>query len=407
MPSIQSEKIEFPGHDGSPLSARLDRAPGEPRAFAVFAHCFTCSKDIAAARRISGGLAERGISVLRFDFTGLGHSDGEFANTNFSSNIEDLIAACRHLEAEFEGPQLLVGHSLGGAAVLAAAHQIPSARAVATIGAPADPAHVRELLSEATPEIEAAGEACVTLAGRQFRIRKQFLDDIDAQGQRERIAELGRALLVFHAPRDQTVGIENATSIFVAAKHPKSFVSLDHADHLLTREQDAAFVADVLSSWAQRYLEPPRQPPLEVAPGEAVVHDNAGYPYAQSVRVGPHALWSDEPLHVGGNDLGPTPYGLLAAALGSCTSMTLRMYADRKGFPLESVTTRVRHEKVHARDCEECETSEGRIDVLHREIELVGDLDEETRARLMNIADKCPVHRSLRAEIVVLTKERD
>lgn len=405
MSTINSEKIEFPGHGGATLAARLDHALGVPVAYAVFAHCFTCSKDIAAARRISAGLAERGISVLRFDFTGLGHSEGEFANTNFSSNIEDLVAACEHLERQFEAPQLLVGHSLGGAAVLAAAGQVPSVRAVSTIGAPADPEHVRRLLTEAAPEIESAGEACVTLAGRQFRIRKQFLEDIDGQRQRERIAALGRALLVFHAPRDQTVGIENATAIFVAAKHPKSFVSLDGADHLLDREEDAAFVAELLSAWARRYVKPVADAP-ELTPAEAVVHDNPGYGFAQTVRVGAHEMWSDEPVHVGGNDLGPTPYGFLAAALGACTSMTLRMYADRKGIPLEGVTTRVRHEKVHARDCEDCETREGRIDVLWRDIELVGDLDDKTRARLMQIADRCPVHKTLRAQVVVRTAEK-
>lgn len=258
MAEIRSNRYEFSGSGGHTLAARLDRPVGAPRAFALFAHCFTCSKDIAAASRIAHALSERGLAVLRFDFTGLGHSDGEFSNTNFSSNVEDLVLAADALRADHEAPRLIVGHSLGGAAVLAAACRMPEVTAVATIGAPADPNHIRRLFGDRLDEIEAAGEAEVSLAGRHFRIQKQFLDDIAGQALEERIRDLGRALLVMHAPADQVVGIENASRIFQAARHPRSFVSLHDADHLLTRPEDAAYAAEVLAAWAGRYLPAPR-----------------------------------------------------------------------------------------------------------------------------------------------------
>lgn len=249
--------IRFTGALGTQLAARLDSPPGEPLAFALFAHCFTCSKDTLAASRISAALTARGIAVLRFDFTGLGGSEGDFANTNFSSNVADLVAAAAWLRINHKAPAILIGHSLGGAAVLAAAREIPEAAAVATIGAPYDPGHVRQLLAPAIAEIEAAGEAEVDLAGRKFRIKKQFLQDIGGRESRDAIASLRKALLVFHSPRDTTVSVDNAARIFMAAKHPKSFVSLDDADHLLTRKEDAHYVAAVLAAWASRYIGAP------------------------------------------------------------------------------------------------------------------------------------------------------
>ena len=400
-------RVRFPGSQGAQLAARLDTPPGKPLAYALFAHCFTCSKDTLAASRISTALTARGIAVLRFDFTGLGGSEGDFANTNFSSNVADLAAAAAWLRENHEAPKLLIGHSLGGAAVLAAAPGIPEAVAVATIGAPSEPAHLKHLLAPAVAQIEAAGEAEVELAGRKFRIKKQLLDDIGSRGNREAIGNLRKALLVFHSPRDTTVSIDNAAQIFVAAKHPKSFVSLDDADHLLTRREDAAYVAAVLSAWASRYLGEPAAPARPIAanePGIVTVAETREGKFTQEVRVGRHQLRADEPADAGGTDTGPSPYDLLLAGLGACTSMTIRMYADLKQLPLDKVTVRLRHDKVHAADCAECETREGRIDRIEREVELAGNLDEAQRAKLLEIANKCPVHRTLHSEIWIPTR---
>lgn len=355
---MKREQIEFSGHSGATLAARLDLPEGPVRAAAIFAHCFTCSKDIPAARRIAGRLAARGIAVLRFDFTGLGHSGGEFASTNFSSNVQDLVRAAEVMAERGLAPQLLVGHSLGGAAVIMAAGDIPQSRAVVTIGAPFDPSHVAHHFDGKLEQIRSRGEAMVSLGGREFLIRKQFLDDISATRLTERLAQLRRALLVLHSPHDEVVGIENASQIFLAAKHPKSFVTLDDADHMLSREQDAEYAAEVISSWATRYLDMAPEPETRTAP-EGVVRVSEVSPdgFRQDVVVaGKHQLIADEPQSVGGTDMGPSPYQLVAAGLGACTTMTIRMYARRKGIPLEHVAVDVSHDKVHAEECAQCET---------------------------------------------------
>ncbi|HXF65843.1 MAG TPA: alpha/beta fold hydrolase [Burkholderiales bacterium] len=399
--------IRFPGALGAPLAARLDLPASPPAAFALFAHCFTCSKDTLAASRISAALTERGIAVLRFDFTGLGGSGGDFANTNFSSNVADLVAAAHWLRAHHQAPRILVGHSLGGTAVLAAAGEIPEAAAVATIGAPYEPVHVRRLLAPALAQIETEGDAEVRLAGRSFRISQRFLEDLERHGMKERIAGLRKALLLFHSPRDTTVEIENAARIFLAAKHPKSFVSLDDADHLLTRREDAQYVAAVLAAWASRYLGEDRRSAAQAPAaehGSVTVAETRESRFAQDIAIGRHRLRADEPVALGGADTGPSPYDLLLAALGACTSMTLRLYADQKQWPLERVTVRLRHRKAHAEDCAECETREGKIDRIEREIEIAGALDEAQRQRLLEIANKCPVHRTLRSEVWIPTR---
>lgn len=404
---MRSEKFEFPGHSGESLAARLDFPDTTPRAYALFAHCFTCTKDIVAASRISRALTEAGIAVLRFDFTGLGHSEGEFANTNFTSNVGDLIAAADHMRATHAAPDLIIGHSLGGAAVLAAVGRIDEVRAVVTIGAPADPGHLAHMFQNDAAEIEAKGEAVVLLAGREFTIKQQFLDDIQSQTLEGCVSGLGRALLVMHSPVDNTVGIENAGKIFAAAKHPKSFVSLDDADHLVSREKDASYVARAITGWASRYLpEAVAEPDLDPAgvEGEVIVGETLENPFSQSIVAGGHALRADEPVSIGGGNTGPSPYDLLLSGLGACTSMTIRMYANRKKWPLERVVVRLRHDKIHAEDCGDCETREGKIDQIERSIELTGDLDDEQRARLLEIADKCPVHRTLENEVKVATK---
>ncbi|MTH98939.1 alpha/beta fold hydrolase [Roseibium sp. RKSG952] len=401
-------KLEFEGARGAHLAARLDLPAGPVRAFALFAHCFTCSKDIAAARHVAGALSREGIAVLRFDFTGLGGSGGDFASTNFSSNVEDLKLAADYLRQNFEAPQLLIGHSLGGAAVLAVAGDIPEVRAVATIGAPSDAGHVIHNFHGSLDEIREAGESKVDLGGRSFTIRKEFVDDLEAQTVRRKVAEMKRALLVLHAPLDETVGVENATDIFLAARHPKSFISLDKADHLLTREEDAAYAARVIAAWASGYLVESRQlETTEVADGVEVAETGLGK-FQSMVAVGHHRLIADEPASYGGFDSGPSPYDYLSAALAACTVMTLRMYADRKGVTVDRIKTRVLHGKVHAADCEDCsaqmQARSGKVDRFERLITLDGDLDQVTRARMLEIADKCPVHRTLEAGAAVVTK---
>ncbi len=415
--SGKSVRLEFPGSQGSPLAARLDLPASIPRAYALFAHCFTCSKDVLAAARISRALTDFGIAVLRFDFTGLGQSGGDFANTNFSSNIEDLAHAADFLRERYAAPSLLIGHSLGGAAVLAVTHRIPEVRAVATIGAPADPDHLAHLLLESRAEIEARGEAEVQLAGRTFRIRRQFLDDIAAQPQAERIRNLGAALLVMHSPVDTTVDADNARRIYEAARHPKSFVALDGADHLLTEPADATFAAGMLATWASRYAFDPLPEPIVPSPaadpanpadpaypaeGLVVVSESGTGDFAQTVLIGRHRLTADEPAPIG-TDTGPSPYDFLLAGLGACTSMTVRMYAERKKWPLEKVTVTLRHSRIHAQDCADCETETGQVDRIERVIRFDGDLDDSQRQRLRDIADKCPVHRTLHSEIVIDT----
>ena len=397
-------RIEFEGASGHRLAARLDSPSGTPRAYALFAHCFTCSKDIHAASRISSGLAERGVAVLRFDFTGLGASGGEFANTNFSSNVGDLAAAAAFLRRGLQAPQILIGHSLGGAAVLAAAEQIPEVRAVCTIGAPADPSHVRRLFTHSAEQIAEQGEAEVAIGGRSFRIQQQFLEDLEEQNLSPRIRALGKALLVFHSPTDTVVGIDNARRLYEAARHPKSFVSLDGADHLLSRRADASYVATIVSAWAERYL--PELPAGDSgASAEGVLVAETGFgTYANEVRAGAHVLHADEPTSHGGSDTGPSPYEYLLAGLGACTAMTLRMYANRKGWPLERVAVRLHHAKIHAEDCAACETQTRRVDRIDRELEIDGPLDADQRKRLLEIADRCPVHRTLTSENVIVTK---
>lgn len=392
---MQTERLTFDGHDGSPLAARLDKPDGPILATALFAHCFTCSKDIPAARRIAARLTAMGIAVLRFDFTGLGHSGGEFENTTFTSNVEDLIAAGTFLAARNMAPDLLIGHSLGGAAVLRARAGVPSVRAVVTLGAPFDPGHVAHHFSDAKDQIESEGAAEVLLGGRPFRIGRNFVNDISQAQLSPAISDLKAALLILHAPKDQTVGIENASDIFVAAKHPKSFVTLDDADHLITRSEDAEYAADVIAAWVKRYVPlcPPAPPPG--AP-EGVLRVTEADPngFLQDIQSGPdHHVLADEPLAYGGTNRGLTPYGFVSAGLGACTSMTIRMYARRKGWPLEAVSVDVCHDKVHAQDASPI--GPAKIDRFQRKIRLSGPLSDEQRARLLEIADKCPVHRTL------------
>ncbi len=403
------QTLSFPNDHGDQLAARLSLPPdGRPVAYALFAHCFTCNRNLNAVRRISQEMSDHGMAVLQFDFTGLGDSEGDFSDTGFASNVDDLVAAARYLASRHEAPRVLIGHSLGGAAVLKAAGSIPSCKAVVTIGAPADPKHVAHLIGDARETIEQTGQATVTLAGRSFLIKKQFLEDLEETRMDETIRGLRRALLVCHSPIDQTVGIENAARIFQAAMHPKSFLSLDKADHLLSNEADAFYVGRAAAAWATRYLDVPAAADgdPDAAGSQVVVRTGREHYYTEIVASG-HRLTVDEPESVGGTDRGGTPYDLLLGALGSCTSITLRMYADRKSWPLEEIVVRLSHAKIHASHCETCETTEGKVDRIEREIELIGDLSGEQQARLLEIADRCPVHRTLHSEILVETRLYD
>jgi putative redox protein len=407
---MPTERFQFASAEGHQLAAALDLPEREPLAYALFAHCFTCGKDVLAAKRIAVALAAKGIAVLRFDFTGLGSSEGDFANSTFSSNVADLVRAADHLRETRKAPAILIGHSLGGAAILAAAVQIPDAKAVVTIAAPSDPAHVTGLFKDRIEDIRKHGKVEVSLAGRPFQIKREFLDDIAEHGLMAHVTNLHKALLVMHSPTDDTVGIDNATRIFVAAKHPKSFVSLAGADHLLSGKRDAAYVADVIAAWAERYLDPvegEQAMDLGEAPRNVVVRETRNSKFQQTVTVGPHRMLADEPIGAGGEDTGPGPYDFVLAGLGACTSMTMRMYADRKSLPLERVTVTLRHSKIHAEDCAECETKAGMLDQIDRVIAMEGNLDADQRQRLMEIADKCPVHRTLTSEIHIVTKAAD
>lgn len=392
---MSTRSFDFDSASGYRLSGRLEAPETTPAGWAIFAHCFTCGKDNIAATRITRALAQKGIGVLRFDFAGLGASGGQFAD--FAADVRDLITAAEAMAAEGKAPSLLIGHSMGGAAVLAAAGELPAVKAVATIGAPG---HLRHVLHQFGPEqiekIEREQQADVHLAGRPFSVGLGFLEQLRQFDLPGCIAELGRPLLVLHAPRDETVGIENAQQIFGAAKHPKSFISLDDADHLLTRRSDADFAAGVIAAWAARYLPPIHaDAPLEAIVSGADARTTGEGKFQLSVRVGPLTIIADEPESLGGMGSGPSPYDLLSAGLAACTSMTVKLVADHKGFPLEHVRTRVEHEKV-----------EGATppDLFTRTISFEGDLDAEQQAKLLDIANRCPVHKTLSGGSRVETK---
>ncbi|CAZ94185.1 bifunctional alpha/beta hydrolase/OsmC family protein [Zobellia galactanivorans] len=400
------QKVRFGNKDGQDLVGRLELpANRHPHNFAIFAHCFTCTKNLTAVRNISKALTSNGFGVLRFDFTGLGESDGDFENTNFSGNVEDLIAASDFLEKNYQAPTLLVGHSLGGAAVIFAADKINSIKALTTIGAPSNPIHIEHLLKEGIPEIEKSGKAVINLSGRDFTIKKQFLDDLQHKPLSQILGQLRKPILILHSPQDTTVAIKNAEEIYVAARHPKSFISLDGADHLLSNKRDSFYAGEVISGWAKRYLkidttrkEEPKTKHQVVA---SLDHDDG---FSTQMKVGNHFLTADEPVDVGGNDFGPSPYELVSAGLSACTAMTIQMYAKRKAWVIDNIEVHTSHNRSHVADCKDCESDGSKIDTFEREIKLTGPLDEKQKKRILQIADKCPVHKTLHSQIQVITK---
>ena len=403
---MKSKSIYFSNNRGERLAATLDLPEDEaPISYALFAHCFTCTKSLKAAINIAAALNREKIAVLRFDFTGLGQSEGSFADTNFSSNVADLVLAAEYLAKEFQPPQIIIGHSLGGAAVIQAAEKIPSLRAVVTIAAPHDPGHVAHLFKNMRQQIEENGSAEVNLAGRKFTIKKQFLEDLEMQELDTHIKSLKTALMVMHSARDTMVSIDNAANIYKAAKHPKSFISLDDADHLLLKEKDSLYVGMMIAAWSHRYIETPVQEETEkINIDNRVTTSTANEDFFTEVFANGHAMIADEPVKYGGTNRGPSPYEYLLAGLGACTSMTLQMYARRKNLPLEKAVVRMTHEKIHADDCDHCESAEGKIDRVVREIELLGELNDEQRQRLLEIAERCPVHKTLHSEVDIISK---
>lgn len=395
-------RIQFDSQ-GNTLSGLLESPAGEVRAYVLFAHCFTCGKDIAAASRISRALTQHGYAVLRFDFTGLGNSDGDFSNTNFSSNLEDLIAAAGYLRDNYQAPQLIVGHSLGGAAVLSVANDIPEIKGVVSIAAPAYAEHVVHNFDAHLDEINSKGLATVKLGTREFTIKKQFIDDV-AEHTEKGFNLKGKALLVMHSPLDTTVAIAEAEKIYASAKHPKSFVSLDQADHLLSKKDDAEYAAMVISGWADKYIPKPEGKKLTSAENGAVIVSEKNHKFTLNVASDSHFWLADEPVKVGGNNLGPDPYEHLLAALGACTVMTIRMYANHKKIALDDIQVTLEHKRNYFEDCQNSEKAQCFAERIHRKIKLVGDISAVQEKRLLEIADKCPVHKTLHSDLLVTTE---
>lgn len=400
---MKVEKVSFKNNDNKVLSASLELpVDGNPSVYSIFAHCFTCSKDLSAVVNISRALTQKGIAVLRFDFTGLGESEGDFSNTNFSSNISDLISAYDFLKDNYQAPQILIGHSLGGAAALASANEMESIKAVVTIGAPSAPDHVTNLFDKSIDKIKTDGEAEVKIGGRPFKIKNQFIEDIEKTSETNKIASLKKALLVMHSPQDNIVGIQNAREIYEQAHHPKSYITLDGADHLLSNKNDSNYVGEMIAAWSSRYVSFEKKSELQAKKQVTISTGTSGY--LTEIKTENHYLLADEPSSVGGTDLGPSPYDLLVAALGTCTGMTLRMYADHKKIDLKEVKVHLEHSKEHQKDSKDAEQDNSKLDYIDREIELTGNLTEKQRNKLLEIANKCPVHRTLHSEIIVRSK---
>ncbi len=395
-------EVSFKNSNSQSLKGILELPTNqEPHNFALFAHCFTCNKNFHAPTNISRSLASEGYGVLRFDFTGLGESEGEFEDTNFSGNVEDLIAAASFLESEYKAPSLLIGHSLGGAAALYAAKKMKSVKCITTINTPSKLEHVQKHFSSSMDEIESKGFASVNIGGRSFKIKKHFVDDLKANKDSNELSELDKSLLILHSPQDNIVSIKHAEELYIAARHPKSFITLDGADHMLSDKKDSIYAGKVIGTWASKYINLPERKELET--DHEVMANLGSEGYTTHIIAGNHNLLADEPKSIGGEDLGPTPYELLSSGLAACTSMTIQMYARRKEWNLENVETHINYSKKHAIDCENCENDSAKIDTFEREIVIKGDLDDSKLDKLMEIADKCPVHKTLSSKIQIIS----
>ncbi len=395
-------RVSFKNKNGQNLSGRLYLPlDNPPRFFALFAHCFTCSKNFKAVSNISDTLSQYGVALLSFDFTGLGNSEGDFEDSGFSSNISDLVAASEYLEKKYQAPKLLIGHSLGGAAVIFAAEKLDAVKAVVTLGAPSEPKHVKHLFEEGIEEIKREGRAKVNIGGRPFYISREFVEDLEAKNLSEVLADLRKAVLIMHAPQDQVVDISNAATLYQHAHHPKSFISLDKADHLLTAEVESRYAGEIISTWVKKYL------PAEISENDTEGHQVKvrlfGKGYTSEILTPYHHLLADEPKSVGGENLGPTPYDLLMAALGTCTVMTLKMYAERKGWNSDEIVVFMNHDKVHKHDSQDFDKPGAKVSRFTRIIQISGETTDEMKTKLLEIADKCPVHRTLHEDIIVET----
>ena len=388
------QHITFINSVGVKLAATIEHPAVPVKYYAIFAHCFTCGKDIIAASRVSKMLAARGVAVMRFDFTGIGDSDGDFTETNFSSNVQDLISASNFLRDKFDAPQLLIGHSLGGTAAIHAASEIPECKAVATIGSPATPNHLLDNFPDEVETIENKGVADINFGPKVFKIKKQFIDDLNTQSVISKISKLRKAILIMHSPIDRIVSIDEASRIFVAAKHPKSFITLDNADHLLDNVDDAQYVSETIIAWANRYIEKEKNIQNSAQKGEIIVGEG-NHKFLREVSSDDHFWWSDEPKAVGGDNLGPDPYEQLLSALGTCTSMTMRMYANHKGWKVDDIQIQLSHSRQHTSDSEKIDDDNSKLEVVTKLVSISGELDEVQRKRLIEIADRCPVHKTL------------
>ena len=403
---MKNTKLDIINNKGHKLQAYLELpANQKPNYYAIFAHCFSCTSTLSAVKNISRALTNHGFGVVRFDFTGLGRSEGEFAESHFSGNVDDLLAVDAFMKINYEAPGLLVGHSLGGAAVIVAASKLENIKAVATIGAPASVSHVTHLFSHDIKEIKEKGEVEVNIGGRPFRINEEFVNDFSKTDLSVIIKELRKPLLVLHSPFDKIVGIENAHKIYHDAMHPKSFVSLDDADHLLSQSKDSLYAGNMIGTWVKRYFEPIDNKMISTKGEQLVAHLNLMEDnFTTSIQTSKHTLIADEPESVGGDDFGPSPYDFLSAGLAACTVMTLRLYAERKKWDLQEVYAYISYSKKHSDDLNIDVDSPTRFDHLSKRLKFVGDLDDKQKQRLKEIASKCPVHRTLQSQIIIETE---
>lgn len=399
---MESIKVSFKNSESIELKGILELPTGRnPHTYVLFAHCFTCNKNFHAPTNISRSLSRQGYAVLRFDFTGLGESEGDFPDTNFSGNVEDLIAASEFLSKEYEAPKILIGHSLGGAASLFAAKSIPSIKCIATINAPSSLEHVQKHFSGSLKEISEKGSADVKIGGRSFKIKEQFIKDLKKNSDQTALDEITTALLILHSPQDDIVPISHAEKLYRAAKHPKSFISLDGADHMLSNKKDSQYAGKMIAAWAEKYLDLNEEE--EVVTDHQVIAELGKEGFTTTISVGKHHFIADEPKSLGGMELGPNPYEFVSSGLAACTSMTIQMYARRKKWEIEKVETHVSYNKKYASDCENCEDKSAKIDTFQREIIIKSELDEKQLNRLLEIADKCPVHKTLTSVAEIIT----